>query len=184
MSWNENIEYKRDSATVLPAVRWAGDVCCWPGYLNLITQTDAWSLHQREESKIMWIFGHWEWKGEDAHWGIFQAGGPYSVLRVLFHHGLWWPALGVKATCEVADREQTAEEAERKICFSENGPTSDNPTGPHFPRDVAPVWPYGLGRDTTNAMTQSSLLLGAEAAAVQGQYWGSEVSSPKLGWLH
>lgn len=77
--------------------------------------------------------------------------------------------------------EQIAEEAEAKICFSANGLTSNNPTRPYLPRDMAPTGPCGFGRDTANTMTQSSLLLRAEAATIQGLCWGSELCSPKLG---
>lgn len=65
--------------------------------------------------------------------------GRWSVLCV--KGSLWsWSfddlLLGAKATCEAADRERIAEEAERKICFSENGITSNSPTRPYFPRDM------------------------------------------------
>lgn len=69
------------------------------------------------------------WRHFLGRWSVFCAQG--SLWSRSFDDRL----LGAKATCEVADREQIAEEAERKFCLSENGIMSNNPTRPHFSRD-------------------------------------------------
>lgn len=112
-----------------------------------------------------------------------EASSRQVVLAICAEGSLWsWSLddriLGAKATCEVADREQIAEEAGRKTCFSESALTSSHPTRPHFPRDTVPVWPHGLHRDMA-CYDKNMSLLRTEATAFQGLYWDSELWSPK-----
>lgn len=157
--------------------------CCEVGWQDMLltwrlkfNNTD-WCLELVPENGIENYVKLWILEMEGGACGLRHFLGRGSVFCI--KGSLWsWSfddqLLGAKATCEVADREQIAKEAERKICFNENGITSNNPTRPCFPRDMVPAWPYGLGRDTANATTKSMLLLRAEAAAIHGLYWGSE----------